>query len=600
MEEAEARGIKALAINQDTLAAAARESPARDLWKAAAEGEADLLFFSPEMLQEKGFNKLIHDEGFLDILTWFWVDEAHLTVEWGRDWRESYRHIGRMRNRLPSRIAWGAWSATIAEEDERRDVLETLGFRAGEYFELHLPTNRPEIQLLPRTLLHSISGNTFQDYDYLIPMEATSMEEIPGGVMCWCETIDLATRFIRYLDSLIPSDWQERERAIMPLHSLMSPESRKDTLQRFKEGKVRILVSTNCGCVGLHLPIKMVVLVSMVTSFALLMQWIGRAGRYAGAQAKGICYGPDWLRLETEEELRTMSPVTLEERRAKRAKLESVTVAFWNPTPAACSRRVACEHYGDEWIRQEEFCCGYHDPRQDSAHRQENSRRLRSRTKVAPVTRLPQSNRTHHPLNPSTRTIATTRFEYWRIAKWPTTPDYSPHLPSAVLLPDSIVKHLADKLHIIISRKVFNQVMVEWEYLAEYGEELFRMATVVITQCDEKFEDEAAEARERIATTKATQNVSQKKAGKRRRTSDSGTGLANPNERPPATPARPRVFGGDASSRIQTPTKTKRARGKQTVDGRRRSLTPISPERPLADPIKTIRGRTTKPQARKY
>lgn len=538
------------------------------------------------------------------MLTWFWVDEAHLTVEWGRHWREAYRHIGRMRDRLPGRIAWGAWSATIAAGKERDAVLETLGFQTGQYFEAHLSINRPEIQFLSRTLEYSISGDTFMDVNYLVPVGAASVMEIPGGVMCFCETIDQTTRLIRYLDGLIPEEWSGRESAVMPLHSLMSPESRKDTLRRFKDRSVRIILSTNCGCVGINLRIDMVVLISMVTSFALLMQWVGRAGRFPGAQAKGICYAPPWITEATEEELKTMKAGTLAEREEKRKKLEPVTGDFWNPNSTRCSRRVACEHYGDIYIRQEERCCGYHDKRIDQLRRLENTRRLRLMDKPAPIPRLPRSDGSHHPLDAETKPIAVKQLESWRNTTWPSLSDYSPHLPCAIFLPDFLINQLATKMHVIVSRDIFNQVMIKWEYLPDCGDVLFQATGTIIKLCDDITES-------RKSAERAQKTIKAKAARPRRgKNGPSSSTPATDDQEFPATPQRQRTFAGDASGRIHSsaamrtpspglsPNKKRQKRENVPVRSQRRELPPLSPPPQVSESYRSSRGRMTKPQVR--
>lgn len=311
---------------------------------------------SPEMLQEKAFTRLLSVKRFINILEWLWADEAHLIEEWGREWRDSYLHIGKLRNRLPSRIVWGAWSATMAVGKARQDVLQSLGFQSGDFVESHQPINRPEILFLPRFLQHGLGGSAFPDFDWLIPLEAKSSGDIPGEVICWCDTIELGTRFMAYLDGLIPVDWADRRDIVMPFHSLISPGGRRRTLAWFAEGRTKILVGTNCGAVGMNLRARAVVLVSLATSFALLMQWIGRSGRYPDAQAQGICYAPDWVRLETPEEKATMTPLALEQRLERRSSLEEILVHETPPSEHLPTRPYYLPAHRETSLGSEQGC----------------------------------------------------------------------------------------------------------------------------------------------------------------------------------------------------------------------------------------------------
>ena len=62
MEKFKQQGLRAVAINSDTLATARRER--RDLWQEAQDGRYQIILTSPEMLQSLPFSKLIDDKEF--------------------------------------------------------------------------------------------------------------------------------------------------------------------------------------------------------------------------------------------------------------------------------------------------------------------------------------------------------------------------------------------------------------------------------------------------------------------------------------------------------------------------------------------------------
>lgn len=139
VKQATKRGLRALAIHTDSLAAA--KLTGRNLWKEAADGLWDMLYVSPEMLSSPPFGELILNPKFLAVLRYFFVDEMHLAEEWGAQFRPIYREVGAMRTRLPSRVTWGAWTATLGKGLPRKRVSELLGFLDGQHIAVDLPTD---------------------------------------------------------------------------------------------------------------------------------------------------------------------------------------------------------------------------------------------------------------------------------------------------------------------------------------------------------------------------------------------------------------------------------------------------------------------------
>lgn len=134
----------------------------------------------------------------------------------------------------------------------------------------------------------------------MVPIEVNNADNVQQ-VVVYCESIALATRVSRYLKTLAPVNMVNRAVLVKPLHSLMSADYRDTLLAAFDRGEIRIIVATNCICVGVDLKIKCMVCLSLPDSVSLMTQWMGRAGRgVEGAEA--IIYGPDPLRKETELE----------------------------------------------------------------------------------------------------------------------------------------------------------------------------------------------------------------------------------------------------------------------------------------------------------
>ncbi|MFJ5963146.1 DNA helicase RecQ [Bacillus sp. NPDC093026] len=85
-------------------------------------GEYQLLYITPERLQNERFFKLI-DQLDIPLIA---IDEAHCISEWGHDFRPSYRYIRECLNKLSKRPVIVALTAT-ATKKVHQDICEQLG-----------------------------------------------------------------------------------------------------------------------------------------------------------------------------------------------------------------------------------------------------------------------------------------------------------------------------------------------------------------------------------------------------------------------------------------------------------------------------------------
>lgn len=163
-----------------------------------------------------------------------------------------------------------------------------------------------------------------------------------------------------------------------------------------------------------------------------------------------------------------------------------------------------------------------------------------------------------------------------------------------------------------MNKVVFARILVGWEYLEEFSAELLKVATTMIAEFDTEVRvEKGKKGQETDALTSNVAESSKARPTKRQRTdSSSQTAVPNPNIRQPETPSRQRAFGDEITNEgdhgvkrprtPSSPTKTKkRAKGENRPILRRRSLSPLSPERPALEPIITIRGRVVKPVIQK-
>lgn len=118
-------GPKAVSVTAESLKVALKEG--RNLLK-------DRLTSVAERLVSPDVDAILGDERFRENLVLLGIDEAHILVPWGKDFRQAYHQISLLRLRLPSHTALIAVSATISPGTEFNSLCEQLEHKAGKYF----------------------------------------------------------------------------------------------------------------------------------------------------------------------------------------------------------------------------------------------------------------------------------------------------------------------------------------------------------------------------------------------------------------------------------------------------------------------------------
>jgi superfamily II DNA helicase RecQ len=110
--EFKSHGLKALAINANTISAARIRG--EDLW-VTAQADVSMLCLSLEQLISDGFAGLLEHKPFWNPFCALAVDEIHLLYSWGLSFRFVFQQIKFVCSRCPPWIVCIALSATVAK-----------------------------------------------------------------------------------------------------------------------------------------------------------------------------------------------------------------------------------------------------------------------------------------------------------------------------------------------------------------------------------------------------------------------------------------------------------------------------------------------------
>ncbi|KAF8601733.1 P-loop containing nucleoside triphosphate hydrolase protein, partial [Ceratobasidium sp. AG-I] len=464
---AKAKKIQGLALHEDSLREARKETPPRDLFTEIKLGKWTLIFLGPEMLTTKPFDDLIHHERFLSRLRYFTIDECHLTSEW-KDFRSAYADMSRLRNRFPAgAVVWLALSATIAKRD-LPTFLKELGFSSSPQrcTVQRLPVDRQTVTYVPRIRQHATSGEDFLDYTSLIPLSARAASDIPITII-FAQRIELGNRLMRYLTNILPNNIQgeARMRLILPYHSIMSVGYRLDAVEALRLGEqTRVLICTDTGAFGIDITeVQQVVVIVNNSSetYETLCQKHGRI-RSTGT---AITYFPKWMNTKRNGK----DDVRL------RSKMQPVMVEYANATSENCPRSVNCRYWGEPVrIPEDVVCCNRHCPDVDVQHYRETETRRKAEKTLTSRQKTARSDGTHRPLGKKTlRPAVFQLLRQWRNTTWCLYSQRTPMCPSNRLISDALLQHLCKRMHACTTIEKFRTTLATWDRLDEFGPRLF-------------------------------------------------------------------------------------------------------------------------------
>ncbi len=305
-------GVKAAMLNSSL-----PPGEARQVERALAAGELDLLYVAPERLLTDGFLHLL--DGVHVAL--FAIDEAHCVSQWGHDFRPEYRQLSVLNERFPG-VPRVALTAT-ADGPTRREIVERLALEEGQVFLSSF--DRPNIRyriaakVNPRAQLRAFLDEHTEEAGIVYCMSRAKVEATAEM---------LATE----------------GRTALPYHAGLDAETRARHQDRFLKEEGVIMVATVAFGMGIDKPdVRFVVHLDLPKSIEAYYQETGRAGRDGLPSETLMLYG-----IEDVAKLIQFVDASDAPEARKRVERQKLDALLGLAETASCRRQVLLSYFEEE------------------------------------------------------------------------------------------------------------------------------------------------------------------------------------------------------------------------------------------------------------
>lgn len=236
------------------------------------DGEASLLYISPEMLRSKTIERILLCRNVVR----FVIDEAHCFSSWGQDFRVDYLYIGKFikeyqdKKRCKSNIPVSCFTAT-AKQKVIQDICDYFKSTLGINMELYASTaTRTNLQY---SVIHADDDN-----DKYFKLRTLLSESS-------CPTIVYVSRTKRTRD--LAAKLRRDGISALPFNGKMTPDEKIANQESFMNDKTRVIVATSAFGMGVDKKdVGLVIHYDISDSLENYVQEAGRAGRDPSLQAR--------------------------------------------------------------------------------------------------------------------------------------------------------------------------------------------------------------------------------------------------------------------------------------------------------------------------
>ncbi len=294
--------------------------------RAAANGEMDLLYVSPEALAGSALVNRLRDMQVSIIA----IDEAHCVSQWGHDFRPDYRGLGKLADMFPG-VPRMAVTAT-ADARTRADIKEQL--KLGKARELVASFDRPNLTL-------AAERKDGRGHDRVAAL-VKAQKGKPGIV--YAATRDGTEEIAASLAKQgIPA---------LAYHAGLDARLREERQRKFLNDDGMVMVATVAFGMGVDKPdVRFVIHADPPKSIEAYWQEVGRAGR-DGEPAEGYAlFGPgDMRRLVRWAEQSEASD------EVKRTQVRKTRQLFAFLDGVACRRGAVRRYFGETGVEDCGVC----------------------------------------------------------------------------------------------------------------------------------------------------------------------------------------------------------------------------------------------------
>ncbi|MDI4662780.1 DNA helicase RecQ [Xanthobacter autotrophicus] len=305
-------GVKAAMLNSSLA-----PGEARQVERALAMGELDLLYVAPERLLTDSFLTLL-DGAHLSL---FAIDEAHCVSQWGHDFRPEYRQLTILHERFPG-VPRLALTAT-ADGPTRREIMERLALEDGRVFLSSFDRPNIRYRIVPKSNPRAQLRAFLDDH-----------ADEAGIVYCMSRAKVEATAEILSTEG----------RTALPYHAGLDADTRARHQDRFLKEEGVVMVATVAFGMGIDKPdVRFVVHLDLPKSIEAYYQETGRAGRDGLPSEALLLYGvEDVAKLIQFVE---SSDVPEARKRVERGKLDALLGLC---ETASCRRQVLLKYFEED------------------------------------------------------------------------------------------------------------------------------------------------------------------------------------------------------------------------------------------------------------